>query len=555
MVEKKKKRKGTISERNVATLLHRYSPSTIFSVLQEVAQVAEEKFDWDELVKNTSTGISNAREYQMLWRHLAYRDPIAEELEDGAKPMDDDSDLEYELEAHPPISGEASIEASAIVKVLIASGLQGASSLASGMSVEAPLIINVPTTVGLSEDLQQQGINITIPVCVPKQPLNMPTVPFVEINGPTSCNLPPRKKRKQWSEEEDRKLRAAVLRCGDGSWATILKEDFCGERTVSQLAQRWGAIKKKKQQGNVGGSSQISDIHIATRRAMNYALDMPIDNHKITTLLNSGGTTVQQDIGPSKKVQTITKGVVEDPVKAAAVAAGARIASASDAASLLLATRGKSAVHMTTSGSGLPPNVHFIRTGLVTTTTNNNNPSSSSSTHSLIHQRPQIVVVKSANPTTNAAAAAKAASQENKPAEVKTVEDVFSIHVKEENKEDEAVVNAAADIADSLMEIVQTTDADMSNEKVEAENVQLEDGNKNLEQNKKDEASSNANTNDDILSTKVEMMVLVVKEDGNKNLEQNKKDEASSNANDDILSIEVEMMDVVKEEGGGGGSM
>ena len=31
--------------------------------------------------------------------------------------QDDDSDLEYELEAHPPISGESSIEASAIVKV------------------------------------------------------------------------------------------------------------------------------------------------------------------------------------------------------------------------------------------------------------------------------------------------------------------------------------------------------------------------------------------------------------------------------------------------------
>lgn len=60
-------------------------------------------------------------------------------------------------------------------------------------------------------------------------------------------------------------------------------------------------------------------------------------------------------------------------VKAAAVAAGARIATPSDAASLLKAAQAKNAVHIipgggslskSSVGSALPPNVHFIRTGL-----------------------------------------------------------------------------------------------------------------------------------------------------------------------------------------------
>lgn len=59
----------------------------MLTLLQEVAQVPDVKFDWNELVKKTSTGISNAREYQMLWRHLAYRDTMAERLDDGAEPQ------------------------------------------------------------------------------------------------------------------------------------------------------------------------------------------------------------------------------------------------------------------------------------------------------------------------------------------------------------------------------------------------------------------------------------------------------------------------------------
>ncbi|KAL6965964.1 hypothetical protein U1Q18_033913 [Sarracenia purpurea var. burkii] len=60
-----------------------YSPTKVLALLGEVAQVPDVKIDWNELAKKTSTGISNAREYQILWRHLAYRDTLADGLDNG----------------------------------------------------------------------------------------------------------------------------------------------------------------------------------------------------------------------------------------------------------------------------------------------------------------------------------------------------------------------------------------------------------------------------------------------------------------------------------------
>lgn len=67
--------------RAVFGLWGRYSVRTILTLLREVAQVSEVRIDWDKLVKNSSTGISNAREYQMLWRHLAYRHTLLENMD------------------------------------------------------------------------------------------------------------------------------------------------------------------------------------------------------------------------------------------------------------------------------------------------------------------------------------------------------------------------------------------------------------------------------------------------------------------------------------------
>ena len=43
--------------------------------------------DWNALVRNTSTGISDAREYQMLWRHLAYHHTLLHKFDHGAQPL------------------------------------------------------------------------------------------------------------------------------------------------------------------------------------------------------------------------------------------------------------------------------------------------------------------------------------------------------------------------------------------------------------------------------------------------------------------------------------
>lgn len=65
----------------------RYSVRTIFTLLREVAQVSGVRIDWDKLVKNTSTGISNVREYQLLWRHLAYRHTLLENMDSVTDPL------------------------------------------------------------------------------------------------------------------------------------------------------------------------------------------------------------------------------------------------------------------------------------------------------------------------------------------------------------------------------------------------------------------------------------------------------------------------------------
>lgn len=68
---------------------NRYPATTVVTLLQEVSQVAScaPKIDWKKLVGRTATGITSAREYQMLWRHLAYRDKLLEKIEENAEPL------------------------------------------------------------------------------------------------------------------------------------------------------------------------------------------------------------------------------------------------------------------------------------------------------------------------------------------------------------------------------------------------------------------------------------------------------------------------------------
>nr|CAB3450009.1 unnamed protein product [Digitaria exilis] len=131
-VEGKGKRKRPLSEDDVYLLLHRsvlppsasttsssapYAPGTILTALQEVAQHAEgRRIDWRAVVAKSATGITSAREYQMLWRHFAYNHDLYETVDADDQPLGDDSDLELEPEPVPNPTKEALSEASALAK-------------------------------------------------------------------------------------------------------------------------------------------------------------------------------------------------------------------------------------------------------------------------------------------------------------------------------------------------------------------------------------------------------------------------------------------------------
>ena len=126
-------------------------------------------------------------------------------------------------------------------QVLIASGAPTNDSNPSGSTVEAPLTINIPNCQS-SRDTEQpscsmQGTNITVPVSVQKQPAPSTTVTEGLVsNGSAGGNFNKRK-RKPWSEAEDMELIAAVQKCGEGNWANMLRGDFKGDRSASQLSQ------------------------------------------------------------------------------------------------------------------------------------------------------------------------------------------------------------------------------------------------------------------------------------------------------------------------------
>ncbi|KAJ4914963.1 Homeodomain-like superfamily protein [Raphanus sativus] len=318
-ISSNKRRKRTISESDIATLLQRYDATTILRLLQEMAFYADVKMDWNELVKKTATGITNAREYQMLWRHLSYRDPLLLPVDDDdAQPLDDDSDIECELEASPPVSVEASVEAIAHVKVLAASYVPRESDVLDESTSEAPLTINIPYTLPhepSDSPWLSRGMNITFPVCLQK-----PTPTATEgINGDgsASISMASRKIRKRWSAEEDADLIAAVKRCGEGNWAHIARGEFRGRRTASQLSQRWPHLRKKYDTSTSGSQPgvQQTEAQIAVNHALSLALGNRPPSKKVAVGTQGNGGRPSQGQQQSKPVavQTLSRAATTVP--------------------------------------------------------------------------------------------------------------------------------------------------------------------------------------------------------------------------------------------------
>lgn len=374
------KEKGALTEEDVCTVLQRYSAGTVLALLKEVAQFVDVKIDWRALVEKTETGIKNVREYQMLWRHLAYRQPLIDNIGPEDQPLDDDSDLEYEVEACPAVSTADALEVSNCVKVLT-SGSANKSRMPSNSSFDvARISLENPQVLKQSEAAGTSGEGLG-------------------ANRSTS-NI--RKKRKTRSEDEDIKL-----------IATIKKGEVKGERNTTQRAQKANTSRKKQGSLNIGEANiacaQLSEVQLATRYAINMALkDNPAsgstcagngDGSNDAAKISSSKTnlpiikvvtgvpsqpqscvtaSVKAVMGSSMKLcpqrKTPPQSSVVDSIQAVAVAAGARIASPADAASLFKAAQLKNAVHFRggaslvktspTANSSPLPYVHRIYTGL-----------------------------------------------------------------------------------------------------------------------------------------------------------------------------------------------
>ncbi|KAM7251986.1 hypothetical protein ACFE04_023869 [Oxalis oulophora] len=78
--KKKHQPKNTqlMSEKNLSPILQKYSTLIVLRMLGHIVDNLGENLDWNELVRNTSTEITNPRKYQMLWRHLAYVDLLVD---------------------------------------------------------------------------------------------------------------------------------------------------------------------------------------------------------------------------------------------------------------------------------------------------------------------------------------------------------------------------------------------------------------------------------------------------------------------------------------------
>ncbi|KEH18598.1 myb-like DNA-binding domain protein [Medicago truncatula] len=248
MPENNPKKKVTFSENDAASITQRYDTKTLLTLFQELSNYPDTKFDWNELVNKTSTGISNAREYQMLWRCLAYGYslPLPQDFKQGGgEPMDDDSDLDCELESFPSVHVEAKSESSACAKVIIASRTLSESTPNSS-TIEAPMTVNFPIyrSSRTSKEISQpsnltEQTSITFPVTVQRQKLRtVSATDALETKRTVGGTTASKRKRKEWSEEEDNQLRAAVQRCGEGNWVTMAKGDsFPIKRSATELSQ------------------------------------------------------------------------------------------------------------------------------------------------------------------------------------------------------------------------------------------------------------------------------------------------------------------------------
>ncbi|OEL27777.1 hypothetical protein BAE44_0011204 [Dichanthelium oligosanthes] len=263
----KGKRKRPLSEDDVYLLLHRYAPGTILTALQEVAQHANgRRIDWKAVVRKSATGITSAREYQMLWRHFAYHHELDDAVDAGEQPL-------------ALISGSSREQASG----------QRVNLDAPVLNCPNEKIARVPSEKQLAQSHRMS--NITGPVSNSKQASHSgPSPGSLDPNGPSKK----KKKPKAWSKEEDADLAAGVQKYGERNWDDILhKCNFDNTRTLDQLSQRWALICKRPG-GSTKPASTKQHVTVASseeRKDALKALTMAVGPIPRTSSLRSVLTT------------------------------------------------------------------------------------------------------------------------------------------------------------------------------------------------------------------------------------------------------------------------
>ncbi|WCJ32430.1 hypothetical protein M5689_013852 [Euphorbia peplus] len=193
-----------------------------------------------------------------------------------------------------------------------------------------------------------------------------------------------RKRKTNWSEAEDLQLLCAVEKYGEGNWSTILSNECTWLTSPSQLSQRWAVIRTRKDANfnlpttttpTISGGMQLSEAQRATRIALNSALGLPIKNSFIKSAEGTSSPHFPQTrIATKPSSLTVNKPVKadlsSDPVRAAA---GARIATQSDAASLLRVAEAGSSIKSALPGcaSEAYSNCSFNRLPTASTTQQN----------------------------------------------------------------------------------------------------------------------------------------------------------------------------------------
>ncbi|XP_024383369.1 uncharacterized protein [Physcomitrium patens] len=270
------------ADTDLAPLVKRYSASTIVTMLREIARCKSPKLDWVMLCKSTVTGITNPKEYQAVWRSLAYRAELEDSFEDNEAPLDDDSDLDVELDPVPTVSAAVAESISSFVKTDLQqhehdelmehnAGQAGVGHQAADNAV-----------VNKQQCAATHGESAAILSCSTSTKAAYPAAVMNQSDA--------RKRRRLWTPEEDLALIAAVDKYGEGNWTTVLKNHYDFDRSASQLSQRWALIRKRREvQEKAGyGGSGVSLL------ASGYNNIERLDGPKPGTLAGPG---MQKDTG------------------------------------------------------------------------------------------------------------------------------------------------------------------------------------------------------------------------------------------------------------------